>query len=225
MKRSSETPGTSWPSKRRRSTDVQAYVDAVQRLQEQLNALDSACAKEQLRIQREFDAKKEPLLKARTETVACIPNFWRATLLNHPDVFRSEQDAEILSYLEAVWVEDNEDDFGSHTIRLTFAEGNPFFSELEVVKKIKVLEDNAEQVTNSPISWAAGKKPKQPSFFDYFKTEVSVDGDLGDVIRRDLWINPYVYFLALAPDGLIQGELEDPQDPQDDEIHELYQEL
>jgi len=225
MKRSVAPVGSAWPSKRRRSADVQAYVDTVKRLQEQLNTLDSECAREQLRIQREFDAKKEPLLKARTDAVSCIPNFWRATILNHPDIFKSEQDAEILSYLDELCVADNEDDFGSHTIRLSFADGNPFFSEKELVKKITVLEDNTEQVNNSSISWAPGKKPASKSFFDYWNSDVSGNGDLGDIIRRDLWINPYVYFLCLPPDTLLLDQDAEPEEPGEEEIQELYQDL
>lgn len=228
MKRSHFDPDIPWSSKRRRSTDVQAYIEAVARLQQDLNALDAACAKEQLAIQRKFDAEKDPLLKARAEAISSIPNFWRATLLNHPDVFKSPEDREILTFLEDLSVQDNEDDFGSHTIRLTFSDGNPFFSEKELVKKIKILEDNTEIITNPSISWAPGKKPPGKSLFDFFSADASTDNDLGDLLRRDLWINPYVYFLSLPPDGLVLDDLEDPRSdsPQEEEeIQEVYQDL
>ena len=231
MKRGVLGPSSPWASKRRRSTDVQAYLDALKRVQQELNTLDGACAEAQLRIQREFDAKKEPLLKARAETVVCIPGFWKTALTNHPDVYKSENDAEILSFLESLSVQDNEDDFGSHTIKLQFADGNPFFSEKELVKKIRILEDNTEQITNPAISWASGKKPKTKSLFDYFSADASEDNDLGDVIRKDLWINPYVYFLALPPESLAldgaskDGDSRDDEDREQDEIQELYQDL
>ncbi len=196
-------------------------MDTVARVQQELNALDGACAKEQLQIQRKFDSQKDPLLKARAEAISSIPNFWRATLLNHPDVFKSEDDAEILINLDDVVVVDNEDDFGSHTIRLVFSEHNPYFSEKELVKKIKILEDNSEQITNPSISWAPGKKPNGKSFFEYFSADASVDNDLGDVIRRDIWINPYVYFLSLPPDALVF----DGEDDESEEIQEQYQDL
>ena len=218
MKRGLLGPSSPWTAKRRRSTDVQAYVDTVGRVQQELNGLDGACAAEQLRIQRKFDLEKEPLLKARAEAISSIPHFWRATLLNHPDVFKAEVDAEVLGFLDELAVVDNEDDFGSHTIRLVFSEGNPFFSEKELVKKIKILQDNSELITNPEISWAPGKKPKTKSFFDYFSADVSLDNDLGDVLRRDLWINPYVYFLSLAPDVLDKEE-------EDEQIQEQYQDL
>ena len=220
MKRGLLGPSSPWTAKRRRSTDVQAYVDTVARVQQELNALDTACATEQLRIQRKFDAEKEPLLKARAEAISSIPNFWRATLINHPDVVKSEEDEEILAFLDDILVVDNEDDFGSHTIRLIFADGNPHFSEKELVKKIKILDDNTEQITNPAISWAPGKKPKSPSFFDYLSADASVDNDLGDILRRDVWINPYVYFLSLSPEALALGDGDEEHD-----IQEVYQDL
>jgi template-activating factor I len=223
MKRGVYEPVLPWPTKRRRSSDIQAYIDTVARLQQDLNALDSACAKEQLAIQRKFDADKEPLLKFRAEAISSIPNFWRATLLNHPDVFKSQQDKEILLFLDEIQVHDNQDDFGTHTIRLTFSDGNHFFSEKELVKKIKISEDNTEQITNPSISWAPGKKPSGPSLFDYFSADSSSDNDLGDILRRDIWINPYVYFLSLPPDTLVLDS--PPEDNEDEQIQEIYQDL
>ena len=194
MKRSM-SEASPWSARKRRSSDSGAYLASIARLQEGLGELDRHCAEEQVIIQKKYDKQKEPLIKARSAAIANIPGFWRTALINHPDVFISEQDLPILQYLDDIHLEDNQDDYGSHIITFRWIEGNPYFSEREIFKK--VLISDSESITNSSISWAPGKAPKGDSFFDFFTVDVSAPGDLADLLRRDLWINPYPYYLGV----------------------------
>jgi len=197
MKRTANS--SPWESKRRRSTDIQAYLDQLLRIQESLGALDKACALEQIQIQRKFDTQKTPLIETRREALDCIPGFWGKAIMNHPDVKTRSGDSEILNFLEDVHLIDNEDDNGSHTISLRWGERNIFFPEKQIKRVVKIGNDDVENVTNSQISWAPGKKPEKGSFFDFFSTDLTDECDFGEILRRDLWINPYPYFMNISP--------------------------
>ena len=174
MKRKTEQfPDAIQSSKRRRSSDSGAYLDSIERIQDQLVELDKECASQQLVVQRKFDALKVPLIVARAEAIGDIPGFWKKAIMNHPDVKITTSDIPVLDYLEQLHLMDNEDDYGSHTIVLSFKDGNPFFSEKEVVKKVEFSADESEIVRNSSISWAPNKKPTGESFFGFFEIDVS----------------------------------------------------
>lgn len=189
-------------------SDVHAHLDAVERLQATLLALDKVCSKEQLELQRKFDAQKEPLLLQRREELKKIPLFWATALGNHPATNQEafSKDREILQYLTSIELEDNLDDNGSYKLIFSFESSiNPFFPQTELVRSVTILEDQSDLVTWTPITWAPGKRPKHPSsFFAWFSSTINEhpqSDDFGEVLRRDLWQNPYPYYLNLSPNS------------------------
>ena len=192
-------------SSSKKQRDVHAHLDAIERLQTTLLSLDKACSREQLEIQRKYDLEKTPLILERKKEMDKIPHFWAEALGNHPATNQEAfvTDREILEYLASIELEDNLDDNGSYLLRFVFdSANNPFFSQSELVRKVTILEDQTDEVFSSPISWAPNKKPKHPeSFFAWFSSSAgnSPNEDLGEVLRRDLWQNPYPYYLNLGP--------------------------
>lgn len=185
--------------------DVYAHLDSIERIQSRLLVIDKDCAREQLAVQRSFDAKKYSILEQRKEEISKIPLFWVTAIGNHPftDTEAFVKDREILAYLESIDLEDNLDDNGSYFLRFKFdSDSNPFFSNAELVRRVTILDDQTETVTATPILWAPKKQPTHPrSFFAWFSSSggSSLEDDFGEVLRRDLWQNPYPYYLNLAP--------------------------
>ena len=209
LKRSSDeqAPAPSTLKRPRPSmADIYAHLDAIERLQSRLLSVDKDCLREQLEVQRTYDAKKIPLLAQRGLEISKIPDFWVTAIGNHP--FTNQEawisgDRDILSYLESIDLEDNLDDHGSYTLRFSFSEKNPFFSNHELTRSVTILEDQSDVIHSSPILWAPGRRcsshPK--SFFAWFTSTESpgIEEDFGEILRRDLWQNPYPYYLNLSP--------------------------
>jgi hypothetical protein len=188
--------------------DVHAHLDAIERLQARLLAIDKDCLREQLEVQRKHDNSKMPLLGQRKEEISKIPGFWLTAIGNHPFVSKEawKHDKEILSYLDSVELDDNTDENGSYTLTFRFSDANPFFSNWELIRSVTILEDQSDIVTSTPVMWAPNRKP-QPvhpkSFFAWFSSNggLAIDEDFGEVLRRDLWQNPYPYYLNIAPNA------------------------
>lgn len=205
-KQSESSPSTPPFPKRSKSlvpsSDVHARLDSLERLQARLLALDVECSREQLAIQRKFDELRQPVLEQRRVEIGKIPYFWVTAIGNHPisdsKVFYA-CDSDPLSFLQEVELLDNLDDNGSYEVRLRFDSGNnPFFPETELVRKLTVLDDFSDDVSATHISWAPGKRPRTDpkSFFTWFAG--NGNEDFGEVLRRDLWQNPYPYYLNLS---------------------------
>jgi template-activating factor I len=216
-RREEETP-TAKRAPRPSLADTYAHLDAIERLQSRLLTVDKECLTEQLEVQRKHDLRKIPLQEQRKEEISKIPDFWVTAIGNHP--FTNQEpwprDREILSYLESIDLEDNLDDNGSYNLTFKFGSGNPFFSNSELVRSVTILEDQSDVVTSTPILWAPKRKPPphSKSFFAWFSSPggVALEEDFGEILRRDLWQNPYPYYLNLAPHS---GPLPRP-DPGDD---------
>lgn len=211
-----DRPGITKRTPRPSLADTYAHLDAIERIQSRLLAVDKECLLEQLEVQRKHDLRKTPLLVQRREEISKIPDFWVTAIGNHPFTDQDAWtggDSEILQFLDSVDLEDNLDDNGSYRITFKFNDTNPFFSNSELVRSVTILDDQSDVVTSTPILWAANRKPPKhrKSFFAWFSSPgggVAVDEDFGEILRRDLWQNPYPYYLNLAP----QPTTSDPVD-------------
>jgi template-activating factor I len=137
----SESPSLKRP--KRVCEDLHAHLDAIERLQSTLLSLDKACSKDQLEIQRKYDAEKAPLLLQRRIETNKIPSFWATALGNHPATNAEAflEDREILDLLTSIDLEDNIDDNGSYQLRFVFDSScNPFFPQSELVRTVTILE-------------------------------------------------------------------------------------
>ena len=196
--------------KRVRPTDVNSQLDALERIQSRLLSLDKQCAAEQLEIQLKYDSEKRPILDQRKDVISEIPGFWMTAIGNHPmtnsAAFHTE-DRYILQHLCEIEIYDNLDINGSYNLIFKFLENNIYFSESEIIRKINISNDQSESISVSPISWAPKKKPKSPtSFFAWLASTDTQEDDFGEVLRRDLWQNPYPYYLNISP-TMMRGEV------------------
>lgn len=219
---SEEVPPKSTKKPRASLADTYAHLDAIERLQARLLSVDKECLREQLEVQRSFDFKKTPLLIQRDEEILKIPEFWKTAIGNHP--FTNQEawslgDGEILSYLESVALEDNIDDNGSYILTFKFSHDNPNFSNRDLVRSVTILEDQSDVVSSTPIMWAPRRKVPihAKSFFAWFSStgSIPIEEDFGEILRRDLWQNPYPYFLNLGPQQQASTTLENPSLPID----------
>lgn len=200
----SETSSTP-PTKRARQSsvsDVYAHLDAIERLQTRLLAIDKECSEEQMAVQRKFDTMKDPLISQRREEISKIPMFWATAIGNHPatDTTAFSADRPILAFLESVELEDNLDNNGSYSLKFYFA-SNPYFPQSEISRTVTISDDQTDEVDSTPISWAPKKKPSHPlSFFAWISSSGNGhwESDFGEILRRDLWQNPYPYYLNLS---------------------------
>lgn len=178
--------------------------------------LDNECAKEQMAIQRQFDEKKKPIFDERRSIIEKIPKFWAETISKHP-VFQEnmhQEDLEVLEFLKDIELEDNLDDEGSYKIKLVFDEAVSDIMEPNVLVKHVVFKDNEEVVNEvTRIKWmkesprdAIEKKLAETddskefrrsiiSFFDLFSEDTLGESiDIGEVIRRDIYHAPLLYY-------------------------------
>ena len=194
-------------------TVVMSHLDSLERLQYQLLEVEKNCAKEQLAIQRKYDTTMRlPLILLRHEQIESIPQFWCIAIMNHPGLDGSvlkRLDYGPLSYLTKLDVEDNLDDNGSFRITLIFDDSNnPYFSNNTLVRTVTVLDDQTEHPVSTPIAWAPKMKPDShpESFFTWFASNDD-SSSFSHIICRDLWMNPYMYYLGLSVgDSCAQSE-------------------
>eukprot|EP01057_Protomagalhaensia_wolfi_P002537 Protomagalhaensia_wolfi_Nauph_80__2536@NODE_2697_length_1013_cov_236_967146_g2111_i0_p1_GENE_NODE_2697_length_1013_cov_236_967146_g2111_i0NODE_2697_length_1013_cov_236_967146_g2111_i0_p1_ORF_typecomplete_len267_score72_82NAP/PF00956_18/9_1e02NAP/PF00956_18/4_9e15PRMT5_C/PF17286_2/0_063_NODE_2697_length_1013_cov_236_967146_g2111_i029802 len=113
--------------------------DELLKTQESIEELELACAKEQLKIQREFDKKKRPFFEKRDKMMSEL-GLWPRALLNNEAVslLVFPEDVEILEkYLSSVSLEDHIDDNGTFEMKLIFKDSvSEVFSPSVLVKRL-----------------------------------------------------------------------------------------
>merc|ERR1719383_1428403 len=130
--------------------------------------------------------------------------FWARALANHPFLapMMSTEEVQIMSSLTRLDVQEDEDIKSGFTLRFTFAK-NDYFKNEFIEKKFHM--DNEGNVDNSTteIEWHKGKnileQAETESEFIQWLSETSEDNsdDVADLIKDDLWQNPYQYFLGI----------------------------
>ncbi|QOY40163.1 Nucleosome assembly protein (NAP) [Cryptosporidium parvum] len=211
-----ETAETSNMGDKTNSDEKQELISKLEEVDTRLMELDSECAKEQMIIQRQFDEKKKPIFDERKAIIEKIPKFWADTISRHP-VFQDNmhpEDFDILEYLKDIELEDNLDNEGSYKIKLIFDEAVSEFMEPNILVKHIIFKDNQEIVNEvTKINWKKESprsiiekkfidteeneeeyKNSVLSFFDFFSENISDDIDIGEIIRRDIYHAPLLYY-------------------------------
>eukprot|EP00899_Mesostigma_viride_P005165 jgi/Mesvir1/1464/Mv14449-RA.1 len=127
-----------------------AALQQLQTAQDKLEKLEEELDDEVFKIQREFQKKRVPHYRERSEIIRTIDNFWLTALMNHPILksLISEEDQMVLRYLEDLSVDDKFED--GYTIAFVFKE-NPYFENRELVKEIKTRA--SEERKQPVIKW------------------------------------------------------------------------
>ncbi|WIA23910.1 hypothetical protein OEZ85_013557 [Tetradesmus obliquus] len=199
---------------------TQAFEEA-QSLQQDLETINDEASDRVLAVEQEFNKRRRPIYQERSYALSRIPGFWKKVLMVHP-VIRgvvTESDLDVLDYLLEVDVEDFDDIKSGFRVKFTFADGNPFFTNRELVKELRYADDAALTVTGTDIQWLPGMEPadlavaaaeqhagsKRPHssgnvyslFAAWFAPQSSLEmghDDVADAIKDDIWPDPLRWF-------------------------------
>ena len=195
-----ETPGAS------------SHINNTIKLQSIIDSLDEAMEDEMDRVQKRFYRQKRPYFEERKVVLEQIPNFWRTTLLRHPDLSSSMEplDVQILEHLYSVDILEYSDGDCAYKISFFFNE-NPFFSNSEFTKEVRMMDSEELVSIGTKIKWKkpynslnrrlkVGDKrgPDEPrcEFFHWFSSSNSKYLDrIGEILKDDIWPNPIKFFL------------------------------
>ena len=113
-------------------------LERVEKIQEGLEDVLDEVSTKILQIEKEANARREPLYESRRAAIANVPAFWVQALMGHPLLveYIMPRDEEILEYLTQLNVQMEEDIKSGYRITLSFRE-NPFFSNAELYKELK----------------------------------------------------------------------------------------
>ncbi|KAG7385967.1 hypothetical protein PHYPSEUDO_000929 [Phytophthora pseudosyringae] len=221
------------PSPKRQRTDdntpddnkpdekVQKVLDAVQKVEEELEKVNVEQAKEILVIETKYNAKKRPTYVKRNKLLADIPHFWKDVFVNHPLVgnYLTKDDEMLMDFLQTFDVTFVGDD-GSFKMEMTFKE-NPYFSPTTLWKQVKFSEDEEEvEVSASELSWKdKAEMTEESAKFPFFQWFVSTDGeqDVSEIIKEEMWKNPVQYYMMDEEEDEEEEEGEGDDDEEEGE--------
>eukprot|EP00744_Colponema_vietnamica_P000618 GILI01001078.1.p1 GENE.GILI01001078.1~~GILI01001078.1.p1 ORF type:complete len:265 (+),score=122.29 GILI01001078.1:45-797(+) len=219
------------------SPEEQERLQALEPLQEKLEAADEEFNREAKKLRAKFEIKKAPIYKERNDTFKTIEHFWKRAISNFPLLGmmldeNDEDEKKALDALTSLDVITEEAETDTFKIVFHFAE-NPYFSNTELWKRY-VADESGDSfaVTFSPINWKAGKnlcaKPAKkgdkgkkrpveeimPKFFDFFGDN-DQDGEVGEAIRNGLWRDPVQFFIGM--DMMLDEDEDEDFEDEDDE--------
>lgn len=214
--------------------DVDIVFEALkecEELSEKLHAIDMECAAQQMKIQREFDSKKKPMLLQRDKILASKPGFWGNIIAIYPNFEESLNPADIdilKKYLETIEVNDNLDEEGSYEIIFGFNSASPF-TPTTLRKKVVFNQDDKIVIDDVETTQIVFTDPKSDprtlvaalqrdeeeeeededsfapgSFFSWFSEPTishPVLENFGEIIRRQIYPNPHSIAALLVEDS------------------------
>ncbi|KAL1495225.1 hypothetical protein AB1Y20_017088 [Prymnesium parvum] len=141
--------------------EARAALAQVQQAQERLEQVNDRVAAQILALQAAANAERAPLYASRGEAIGRVPHFWQNALLGHPWLggLLTERDRGILSHLEELTVEENEDIRSGYSIRLRFT-ANPYFHDAVVEKRLCYGEGGELSMHTTPLEWKEGQRPE-----------------------------------------------------------------
>ena len=183
-------------SKRHRESTGEAVEDEIERIQGQLLQIDQMCVEEQLDIQKRYDAKKHPLFGKRDRLIEGIAGFYSKVFENHPLVECSEDDLNILKHMRLIRMTETED---RYEIDFIFDESNPYFSNASIIHTMSLdpSVSSEEASTVSSVQWAGENRLGSLSFIDWI-TGKRRDDSLAEIIRTDIYQNPFAYYMNIS---------------------------
>ncbi|KAI6655482.1 hypothetical protein LOD99_1981 [Oopsacas minuta] len=191
---------------------ISSQINNTIKLQTIIDSLDEAMEDELDRVQKRFYRQKRPYFDERRLVLEQIPFFWRTTLLRHPELYSimEELDVQILDHLYSIDILEYSDGDCAYKISFFFKE-NPFFSNEEFTKEVRMIDSEELVSIGTKIKWKKPyislnrrlkpgdkRSPDDPrcEFFHWFSSSNSKYLDrIGEILRDDIWPNPIKYFL------------------------------
>jgi len=203
-------------------------MEGLDKIQSELRDLDRKCQDEQVEVQCKYDKLKTKHFDHRADLLKKIPDFWKQVLLNygnyHDQELIHEKEMEVLDYIEDIKLEDNLDTRGSHRFTFLFKE-NPFFSERELVKDVKVGAEDETETKCTPITFKKNPLEEHTDDIDAGEsllawlqsTDEECEGFFGTVFREHIWEQALNLFTEV---GVTEEEGDEDEEGDDDEDEE-----
>eukprot|EP01102_Stenamoeba_stenopodia_P014610 TRINITY_DN4875_c0_g1_i1.p1 TRINITY_DN4875_c0_g1~~TRINITY_DN4875_c0_g1_i1.p1 ORF type:complete len:242 (+),score=102.67 TRINITY_DN4875_c0_g1_i1:106-831(+) len=195
------------------------YFKEIEQVNDELAKVNEEIAKKQQAIFREYEPKKKPFYKKRSEIVANIPHFWADSLSRHRILENviEDNDKEVLNYITDIDYEVLQDVEEGNKISFHF-KSNPYFTNASLWKAY-IFKDGTWEITTSGINWKEGKDLTAPrevvkkgkkrghaesnSFFKWFTSAEGEEGPEQDYIEhsiREVFETPEKYYWGLVSD-------------------------
>eukprot|EP00884_Botryococcus_braunii_P020869 jgi/Botrbrau1/7466/Bobra.0095s0004.1 len=213
---------------------LRAAMLKVEEVQAELEKINDEASERVLQVEQEYNEKRRPIYLQRNLYIREIPDFWLNVFLQHnvlADIMTNE-DSQVLSFLVALDVEDSIDIKSGYKISFQFAP-NLFFEDECLVKDFQYSEDGRVIVDATVPHWKDGISKAsfpQESFFRWIMRSETLDfghtDEIGEIIKGELWQNPYKYYTGAENPGVEEEEYEDEgQEAEDyEEGHEYVEE-
>jgi template-activating factor I len=198
-------------------------IQKIDEVQSKIDELNEKASEEILKVEQKYNKMRQPHYEQRSELIAQIPKFWLTCFINHPQISAlvTEEDEQILQHLTKITVQEFEDIKSGYKISMYFSK-NLYFQNEVLTKEFNLSEGGEPSFKSVTIDWYPGKNPCEKgaskegpgmngdtgrkrqhsegemdgSFFSWFsETEGSLDAELGEIIKDDLWPNPLQYYL------------------------------
>jgi len=189
---------------------IEKLLEEASTVQDEVEVLIDEENKEVAKVQDQFAKKRLDVYEKRSKILQAIPHFWTDVVLRSPVAeFLNDDDISIMEYLLEVKF------FESSNPKITLIfDKNPYFSNKEIVKSFRVVEDGLESQEYN-IEWAPGQniaeKSKsrvggkgfgkqrrerggKESFFLWFSNEAAFDENAMVDAIRELYQYPFTYF-------------------------------
>ncbi|KAJ0765997.1 putative nucleosome assembly protein (NAP) [Helianthus annuus] len=215
--------------------DLVQSIEKLQEVQDELEKINEEASDKVLEIEQKYNEVRKPVYDKRNDIIKSIPDFWLTAFLSHPALsdLLNDEDQKIFKHLTSLEVEDMKDVKSGYSITFNFSP-NPYFEDTKLTKTITFLDEGTTKITATPIKWKEGmglsngvthekngkKRPlEEDSFFSWFSgtqrkddMDEIPDGQVAEMIKEDLWVNPLTYFNNDADEEEEFGDEDDEED-------------
>ncbi|XP_022868793.1 NAP1-related protein 2-like [Olea europaea var. sylvestris] len=196
-------------------SDLLLSIEKLQQAQDELEKMNEEASEKVLEIEQKYSEKRKPVYDKRNDIVKSIPDFWMTAFLSHPALSEllTEEDQKIFKYLSSLEVEESKDLKSGCSITFNF-KPNPYFEDSKLTKTFIFLEDGTTKISSKSIKWKEGmampngvdetkgnkRSHSEESCFTWFSDTqhkddiVEIHDEVAEIIKNDLWPNPFTYF-------------------------------
>eukprot|EP00891_Asterochloris_glomerata_P003385 jgi/Astpho2/3385/Aster-x0158 len=150
--------------------DAQA-MEAAMKEQKEVEKFNQELNAEVLQLEQRYNRLKQPVYLRRNLELRKIQDFWMQVLLRHHALMDqiTTSDVDILSFLEEIVVEENDDVKTGFKITMQFR-NNPYFTNTQLVKQLHYSEDGVSSAEATPPEWTEEGELHQKKASDYHQS-------------------------------------------------------
>jgi len=215
---------------------LDSILEELETVQDKIEKLNDEAAEETVKIEKKYIAKRIPVYKERASVIRKIPSFWKTAMMNHEvlvDCF-SEEDKQVLDFLEDLDVENYSDNRDGYKITMKFKPNQWFKNSTHWKEFVFNGESEGTRMASSKVEWKDGQdltnrdEDNQGFFSMWFHSQApqdevnSEDVEVAEIIKEEVWPNPMTFFLGLveAPGVELSGDEEGEEEEGEEEGEE-----